>query len=139
MPAPSDPRQTLAGAIAADLCDALEQLLQLLQTELDTLLQHHDASRIEQLAARKSELCARIDALQQRSAPEVPDAPRLRDLAREVAQANQRNGAVLAALIRNTQGALNVLRGAAGADRGEVYGPRGRSVAAGTAKPLGSA
>lgn len=125
---------------AAELQELLEQLVRLLQDELDTLVQAHDASRIEDIAARKGALCQRIEALQGPSNPSDPEqARRLRELTREVAQANQRNGAVVAALIRNTRGALDVLRAMPGAEAAEVYGPRGRSLGSGPAKPLGSA
>ena len=124
----------------AQLPALLEQLAELLQTELDALVQSHDASRIEQLAARKSELCARIETLQSELVELDPaQARRLRELAQAVAQANQRNGAVVAALIRNTRGALDVLRSIPPSESGAVYGPRGQTLGAGKAKPLGSA
>lgn len=124
----------------AQLPALLEQLAELLQTELDALVQSHDASRIEQLAARKSELCARIETLQRELVePDPARAARLRELAQAVAQANQRNGAVVAALIRNTRGALDVLRSIPPSESGAVYGPRGQTLGAGKAKPLGSA
>ena len=127
-------------AAAADLPQLLEQLAQLLQSELDTLLASHDASRIEQLAARKIELCARIEALQRHEAAQDPaHAQRLRELAQAIAAANQRNGAVLGALIRNTRGALDILRSIPGAETAGMYGPRGETLGTGTAKPLGRA
>ncbi len=127
-------------AAAADLPQLLEQLAQLLQSELDTLLASHDASRIEQLAARKIELCARIEALQQHEAAQDPaHAQRLRELAQAIAAANQRNGAVLGALIRNTRGALDILRSIPGAETAGMYGPRGETLGTATAKPLGRA
>jgi flagellar biosynthesis/type III secretory pathway chaperone len=63
----------------------------------------------------------------------------LRELALAVAQANQRNGAVVAALIRNTRGALDILRSIPAGESAAVYGPRGQTLGAGKAKPLGSA
>ncbi len=127
-------------AAAADLPQLLEQLAQLLQSELDTLLASHDASRIEQLAARKIELCARIEALQRHEAAQDPaHAQRLRELAQAIAAANQRNGAVLGALIRNTRGALDILRSIPGAETAGMYGPRGETLGTATAKPLGRA
>jgi flagella synthesis protein FlgN len=124
----------------AQLPALLEQLGELLQSELDALVQSHDPSRIEQMAERKRELCERIESLQ-RELPE-PDparAQRLRELALAVAQANQRNGAVVAALIRNTRGALDILRSIPAGESAAVYGPRGQTLGAGKAKPLGSA
>ncbi len=117
--------------------ELLEQLAQLLEEEFEALLQSHDAGRIEQLAAGKSALCAQIDALQPQAADDAARLQRVRALAQAVAQANQRNGAMLAALIRNTRGALDVLRGT---DKsGAVYGPQGRTLDGTAAKPLGSA
>ena len=131
---------TSDSAAAGVLPQLLEQLAQLLQSELDTLLASHDAAFIEQLAARKIELCARIEELQQREATQDPArAQRLRELAQAVAAANQRNGAVLGALIRNTRGALDILRSIPGAETAGMYGPRGETLGTGTAKPLGRA
>ena len=122
---------------AARAIELLEQLAQLLEEEFDTLLRAHDARRIEQLAARKSGLCSQIEALQPQAADDAARLQRVRELAQAVAQANQRNGAMLAALIRNTRGALDVLRGT---DKtGAVYGPQGRTLDGTAAKPLGSA
>ncbi len=136
----AQPDRAVPEGAGAQLPVLLEQLGELLQAELDTLVQSHDPSRIEQMAARKSELCARIESLQ-RELPE-PDparAQRLRELALAVAQANQRNGAVVAALIRNTRGALDILRSIPPGESAAVYGPRGQTLGAGKAKPLGSA
>ncbi len=129
-PQPVDP--TSAAARRQQL---LEQLAELLQSEFDTLLQAHDARRIEEIAERKRELCARIEALPT-TGDETLEQP-LRLLAQEVARCNQRNGAVLSALIRNTRGALDVLRGTPA--RTAVYDPRGRTQEAAAARPLGSA
>jgi flagellar biosynthesis protein FlgN len=126
-----------AGALLPVL---LEQLGELLQDELDALVHTHDPARIEQLAARKSELCAGIDSLQRELPGQDPaQAGRLRELTLAVARANQRNGAVVAALIRNTQGALDILRSIPAGESAAVYGPRGQTLGAGKAKPLGSA
>ena len=138
------PVPTPDSTAAASLPQLLEQLAQLLQSELDMLLASHDASRIEQLAARKIELCARIEALQQREAAANPSRDpvrmqRLHELAQAVAAANQRNGAVLGALIRNTRGALDILRSIPGAETAGMYGPRGETLGTGAAKPLGRA
>lgn len=139
MPAGAGDPGNPAAARLAQLCEALEQLAALLQTELDTLTRTHDPSSIERIAAHKGELCARIESLQSEQADVAAGEPRLRELARQVAQANQRNGVVLAALIRNTRGALDILRAVPGAEVADVYGPRGRSLGTGSAKPLGSA
>lgn len=134
-----EPDATSRGGQGSELESALEQLAQLLQSELDTLVHEHDAARIEQIAARKVELCARIEAFGQPAQGDDAQALRLRELARQVAQANQRNGAVVAALMRNTRGALDLLRAAPGTEAAEVYGPGGRSLGSGPARPLGSA
>ncbi len=136
MPAPDTSPPTPQGA---DLLAMLEQLAQVLQDELEALTQGRDASRIEQLARQKNELCASIEALHEQLGADPAHAARLRELTQQVAQANQRNGAVVAALIRNTRGALDVLRAMPGAEAADVYGPRGRSLGSGPAKPLGSA
>lgn len=129
-----------AGGKVDELSLLLQQLGELLQTEIDTLVQTHDASRIEQLASRKSELCGRVEALQREMPQQDPaQSKRLRELAMAVAQANQRNGAVVAALIRNTRGALDILRSIPGAETAGMYGPRGQTLGGGQAKPLGSA
>ena len=126
-----------SASAAARAADLLEQLAQLLEEEFATLLQVHDARRIEELASRKSALCAAIEALQPQAGDDPEQLLRVRELAQAVAQANQRNGAMLAALIRNTRGALDVLRGADA--KAAVYGPQGRTLDATVAKPLGSA
>ena len=89
--------------------------------------------QLPDLAARKSALCAELDRLQ---AGDAAAAPQLRALLKAVAEANARNGQVVAAMIRNTQGALDILRGASGA--AATYGPHGESART-VSRPLGSA
>ncbi|OZB53128.1 MAG: hypothetical protein B7X42_03050, partial [Thiomonas sp. 14-66-4] len=67
-------------------------------------------------------------------------ARKIRELARAVAQANQRNGLVVSALLRNTQGALDILRGIPNPGGATVYGPYGQALAGHpSSKPLASA
>lgn len=121
----------------------LEQVGQILQSELDALL-GGSIDQLPDLAARKTSLCAEIDRLEQARIG-LPDAPaqarqagsgdgaertrKIRELTQAVAQANQRNGLVVSALLRNTQGALDILRGIPNPGSAAVYGPYGQTVA----------
>jgi flagella synthesis protein FlgN len=124
--------------------ERLEALAALLQTELDLLLAG-DPGALPELAQRKSALCAEVEALERQRAQRAPRADdargrRLRELTQAVAQANQRNGVVIAALIRNTQGALDILRGVTPGESGAIYGRGGQALGGQQAsKPLGSA
>ena len=113
--------------------DLLEQLGQVLQGELDAMLAGQ-ALQLPDLAARKSALCTELEQLQTEAAAAA--APDLRALLEAVAQANARNGQIVAAMIRNTQGALDILRGAVGG--APTYGPRGEAGRS-ASRPLGSA
>ena len=108
----------------------LEELTRILQSELDAMLAGQPL-QLPELAARKSALCAELE----RRGADGADAE-LRELLQAVAQANARNGAIIAAMIRNTQGALDILRGAVGG--GDLYDPRGQSRSS-SSRPLGSA
>jgi flagellar biosynthesis/type III secretory pathway chaperone len=108
----------------------LEELARILQGELDAMLAGQPL-QLPELAARKSALCAELERL---GTDALGDE--LRGLLKEVARANARNGAIVAAMIRNTQGAIDILRGAVGG--GDVYDPRGQSRSP-SSRPLGSA
>ena len=108
----------------------LEELARILQSELDAMLAGQPL-QLPELAARKSALCAELE----RRGADGADAE-LRELLQAVAQANARNGAIIAAMIRNTQGALDILRGAVGG--GDLYDPRGQARSS-SSRPLGSA
>ncbi len=108
----------------------LEELARILQGELDAMLAGQPL-QLPELAARKSALCAELE----RRGADGADAE-LRELLQAVAQANARNGAIIAAMIRNTQGALDILRGAVGG--GDLYDPRGQARSS-SSRPLGSA
>ncbi len=112
-------------------------LRDLLQTEHAALLRA-DALALPELAARKTELFQALQSLQPGGEATADDPADVRELARQVAADNQRNGAMIAALLRHTEGALQVLRGAA--DAAAVYGPQGQSApAGGNARALGRA
>ncbi|MBW4048219.1 MAG: flagellar protein FlgN [Proteobacteria bacterium] len=131
--------------------DLLGRLQQMLQTELEALLAG-DVENLHGLAAGKMDVFAELRALEQQrlervgqrsAAMSVEEADRMRkiqELGRAVVQANQRNGMIVSALIRNTQGALDILRGISADTAAGVYGPAGHSLATQqAAKPLGSA
>jgi flagella synthesis protein FlgN len=108
----------------------LEELARILQGELDAMLAGQPL-QLPELAARKSALCAQLERV---GTDALSDE--LRTLLKDVAQANARNGAIVAAMIRNTQGAIDILRGAVGGS--DVYDPRGQSRSS-SSRPLGSA
>ncbi|MDE2256054.1 MAG: flagellar protein FlgN [Betaproteobacteria bacterium] len=131
--------------------DLLGRLQQMLQTELEALLAG-DVEHLHGLAAGKMDVFAELRALEQQrleragqrsAAMAVGEADRMRkvqELGRAVVQANQRNGLIVSALIRNTQGALDILRGIGADNAAGVYGPAGHALATQqAAKPLGSA
>ncbi|WP_298290842.1 flagella synthesis protein FlgN [Thiomonas sp.] len=114
----------------------LQALDRLLATEHDCLL-HAAAERLDALAAEKTALFAELDAIErQRQAAFAQDAlaaqaplwPQVRQLARQVATANQRNGAMIQALLRHVEGGLHILRGTSEADT--LYGAQGQRTAA---------
>ncbi|MBN8745232.1 MAG: flagellar protein FlgN [Thiomonas arsenitoxydans] len=88
------------------------------------------------LTERKNSLLAEIDALERErivqfgalteagatSAPPLWSA--VQTLARSIAEANQRNGAMISALVRSTEGALQILRG--NAEGVDLYGAHGQ-------------
>lgn len=126
----------------------LETLQALLRTEHDALLRA-DASALPDLASRKSKLFEELQSLETQrialfaavggraSALQAAWNP-VRALAQAVAAENQHNGAMIAALMRNTEGALQVLRGVP--DATPVYGPQGYSAGpSGSSRPLASA
>ncbi len=122
----------------------LERLDALLQLELDALV-GGDAGLLPSLADEKTALCVQLEQCEQArllACGGMTDArsEQVRELTQRVAQANQRNGAVVATLMRNAQGALAILRGIPLTDGGSVYGPRGQAATASSAtKPLASA
>ena len=128
----ADPAAGTVGDPVQRQRELLEQLGQVLQEELDTMLAGQPL-QLSDLAARKGALCAELERLH---ASDPAAAPQLRALLQAVAEANARNGQVVAAMIRNAQGALDILRGAAGA--AATYGPHGESARA-VSRPLGSA
>lgn len=139
----------------------LEQVAQILQSEFDALLVG-GTEQLPELAGRKMMLCEEIERLEhvrigevqieaQGSLPTsatqasllVDRSERMRKihkLTQAVARANQRNGMVVSALLRSTQGALDILRGIPSTGGESVYGPYGQSLAGRqSAKPLASA
>ena len=122
----------------------LERLEGLLERELQALTAG-ESDRLPALADEKTSLCAQLEALEQerqRASEGVVDErhAQVRALTQRVAQANQRNGAVVSTLMRNAQGALAILRGIPQGSGGSVYGPRGQTAAGSSStKPLASA
>ena len=85
--------------------------------ELETLEQQRVAAFHQDAAAGSSALWAQVQAL-----------------AKQVSEANQRNGAMIMALARNTEGALHILRGTS--DEAVLYGAQGQGQAGGAAARL---
>lgn len=125
----------------------LESISQVLQAELEAMLAGN-TTELPALAARKLAICGELEQLELarvRCADEAgsgllhnPPAPmaldhaarsrKIRELAQAVTAANQRNGLVVSALIRNTRGALDILRGIPAAEAAGVYGPYGQAL-----------
>ncbi|MGE0072530.1 MAG: flagellar export chaperone FlgN [Thiomonas sp.] len=112
----------------------LQALQRLLAAEHDCLL-HAAADRLAALAAEKTASFAELDAIEQRrqaafaqdtQAAQSPLWLQVQELARQVAAANQRNGAMIQALLRHVEGGLHILRGTAEADT--LYGAQGQRI-----------
>lgn len=124
----------------------LETFRAILESEHQSLLRA-DVGDLQAVAERKAELFAQIEELESRrvavfaqnaAADRRPDWSAVRALAEQVAQANQRNGAMIMALLGSTDGALQILRGVAGT--GNFYGPQGRpAMGGGASRPLANA
>lgn len=91
------------------------------------------ADQLSALTERKNSLLAEIDALErerivqfgaQTEAVANPLWSAVQTLARSIAEANQRNGAMISALVRSTEGALQILRG--NAESVDLYGAHGQ-------------
>lgn len=123
----------------------LESLREVLEAEHRALLAA-DAGALPALADGKTRLFSEIEALEARRRDSFgaaavkarADWTLVRSLADDVARANQRNGAMISALMRGADGALQILRGVA--DTGSFYGRQGLSTqAGGTSRPLADA
>ena len=122
------------------LVEALFRLqLDKLQAFHRLLLQEHAcllraaADELPALTEQKNTLLAEIDAIERErmaqfdTQPEAPASPlwgSVQTLARQVAEANRRNGAMISALVRSTEGALQILRG--NPDGVDLYGAHGQ-------------
>lgn len=115
-------------ALAQNRREVLTALRDLLQIEHAALLRA-DALALPELATRKVELLQALASSLPDGRVVAEDADDLRALAQQVANDNQRNGAMIAALLRHTEGALQVLRGVA--DAPGVYGPQGQAATVG--------
>jgi flagella synthesis protein FlgN len=91
------------------------------------------ADQLPALTEQKNSLLAEIDALErerivqfgaQAEAAINPLWSAVQTLARSIAEANQRNGAMISALVRSTEGALQILRG--NAEGVDLYGAHGQ-------------
>lgn len=114
---------------------ALQALAGVLAAEHDCLLR----AAIDQLpiwTEQKTAWISVLQALEQKRLTQwdqnaAAHAPTLwnavQTLAQQVAQANGRNGMMISALMRNTEGALHILRGTA--DQPGLYGVQGRGQA----------
>jgi len=122
--------------------DALQTFDRLLVAEHACLLQ----AGVDQLPALTEQKTAHLAALerieQQRQAAFRQDAAagasalwaQVQALAKQVSEANQRNGAMINALTRNTEGALHILLGTA--QGAGLYGAQGLGQAGGAAARL---
>ncbi|MDD4887329.1 MAG: flagellar export chaperone FlgN [Thiomonas sp.] len=126
-----------AEAILRQQLDALQAFDRLLVAEHACLLQ----AGVDQLPALTEQKTAQLAALeaieQQRQAAFRQDTAagtralwaQVQTLAKQVSHANQRNGAMITALTRNTEGALHILRGAS--EEVGLYGAQGQGQQAG--------
>ena len=109
----------------------LESLREVLEAEHRALLAA-DAGALPALADGKTRLFSEIEALEARRRDSFgaaavkarADWTLVRSLADDVARANQRNGAMISALVRSTEGALQILRG--NAEGVDLYGAHGQ-------------
>lgn len=120
--------------------ELLAEVAGVLQREHAALLAAEVAS-LPAFAEDKARICAELEDIERQlaAAGSAQDPARrdgIRELARQVAEANLRNGVVVSALMRNTQGALDILRGIPGAP--PLYGPGG-TPARSAGKALGQA
>lgn len=122
--------------------EALQAFDRLLFAEHACLLQAQ-VSQLPDITAQKTAQLAALEALEQRrvlafaedaAASASPLWQQVQTLARQVAEANQRNGAMILALSRSTEGALHILRGTD--DSAALYGAQGLGQTQGTASRL---
>lgn len=131
-----------AESILRQQLDALQTFDRLLIAEHACLLQA-GVDQLPALTEQKTAQLAVLEAIeQQRQAAFREDAAagasalwvQVQALAKQVSQANQRNGAMIMALTRNTEGALHILRGTS--DGLGLYGAQGQGQAGGAAARL---
>ena len=136
------------------LDDLLRQELESLQSLAALLEQEHDcllkaaADQLPALTEQKNTLMTRLDSLESErqrllhgdkaAAEGSPMWASVQARARQVAEANQRNGVMISALVRSTEGALQILRG--DPDGVDLYGSHGQGQSgSGSARLLVSA
>ncbi len=125
----------------------LETIGQVLQVELESLLAGNTVE-LPVLSAQKLAICGELKQLELARVRCRDDAgsglllnppasveldhairvSKIRELVQTVTAANQRNGLVVSALIRNAQGALDILRGIPTSEAAGVYGPYGQAL-----------
>ena len=138
--------QTVDGLLRQQL-DRLQALDRLLAEEHVCLLKAA-ADQLPALTERKNALMAELETLERERVIALADTagattPRaswasVQTMARQVAEANQRNGVMIAALVRSTEGALQILRG--NPDGVDLYGSHGQGQSgSGSARLLVSA
>ena len=122
---------TSAETLLRQQYEALQAFDRLLFAEHACLLQAQ-VSQLPDITAQKTAQLAALEALEQRrvlafaedaAASASPLWQQVQTLARQVAEANQRNGAMILALSRSTEGALHILRGTD--DSAALYGAQG--------------
>ncbi|WP_079415172.1 flagella synthesis protein FlgN [Thiomonas intermedia] len=126
--------------------DRLQALDRLLAEEHACLLKAA-ADQLPALTERKNALMAELETLERERVIAFADTAgattraawaSVQTMARQVAEANQRNGVMIAALVRSTEGALQILRG--DPDGVDLYGSHGQGQSgSGSARLLVSA
>lgn len=123
--------QTVDGLLRQQL-DRLQALDRLLAEEHACLLKAA-ADQLPALTERKNALMAELETLERERVIAFADTAgattlaawaSVQTMARQVAEANQRNGVMIAALVRSTEGALQILRG--NPDGVDLYGSHGQ-------------
>lgn len=137
--------QTVDGLLRQQL-DRLQALDRLLVEEHACLLKAA-ADQLPALTERKNALMAELETLERERVIAFADTAgastlatwaSVQTLARQVVEANQRNGVMIAALVRSTEGALQILRG--NPDGVDLYGSHGQGQSgSGSARLLVSA
>lgn len=122
--------------------DKLQAFDRLLVTEHACLLQAA-VDQLPALSEQKTALIAEIESIEQDrinafhqdvNASSSPAWASVQRLAKQVSDANQRNGSMIMALMRNTEGALQILRGTTG--EVDLYGAHGQGQAGSAAARL---